>query len=55
MNLSLKKHEEQAINEFDQVVVGNSLTKDAWRRLKKNKMAVIGMIEIGRASCRERV
>src|SRR5690554_1475141 len=31
-------------NEFNQVVVGNSLGKDAWRRLKKNKMAVIGMI-----------
>ena len=46
MNLSLKKHEEQAINEFDQVVVGNSLTKDAWRRLKKNKMAVIGMVVV---------
>ncbi len=46
MNLSLRKSEEQAINEFDQVVVGNSLTKDAWRRLKKNKMAVIGMIVV---------
>ena len=46
MNLTLKKHEESAINEFDQVVVGNSLTKDAWRRLKKNKMAVIGMIVV---------
>ena len=33
-----------ALNEFDQVVEGNSLGKDAFRRLKKNKMAVIGMI-----------
>ena len=31
-------------NEFNQVVEGNSLGKDAWRRLKKNKMAVVGMI-----------
>lgn len=37
---------EQIVNEFDQVVVGNSLTKDAWRRLKKNKMAVAGMIVV---------
>ena len=32
-----------ATNEFNQVV-GNSLGKDAWRRLRKTKMAVIGMI-----------
>lgn len=32
-----------ATNEFDQVVQGNSLTKDAWRRLRKNKAAVVGM------------
>lgn len=31
-------------NEFDQVVVGNSLTKDAWKRLRKNKMAVLGLV-----------
>ncbi|AEC02410.1 binding-protein-dependent transport systems inner membrane component [Parasphaerochaeta coccoides DSM 17374] len=37
---------EDAVNEFDQVVMGNSLTKDAWRRLKKNKMAVIGLVVI---------
>ena len=30
-------------NEFDQVIVGNSLTKDAWKRLRKNRMAVVGM------------
>lgn len=35
-----------ALNEFDQVVEGNSLGKDAFRRLKKNKMAVIGMIVV---------
>lgn len=35
---------EKALNEFAQVVEGNSLGKDAFRRLKKNKMAVVGMI-----------
>lgn len=39
-----KKQKNQAVNEFNQVVEGNSLSKDAWRRLKKNRMAVIGMI-----------
>lgn len=41
-----KKKTPEATNEFDQVVVGNSLTKDAWKRLKKNKMAVIGLIVV---------
>ncbi|PKL29159.1 MAG: ABC transporter permease [Spirochaetae bacterium HGW-Spirochaetae-2] len=45
MNLFNKKSNKlQTTNEFNQVVVGNSLTKDAWRRLKKNKMAVISVI-----------
>ena len=43
-NIMRKKPLPQAMNEFDQVVKGNSLTKDAWRRLKKNKMAVISVI-----------
>jgi hypothetical protein len=35
MNVTLKKKEkESTINEFNQEIVGNSLTKDAWRRLK---------------------
>lgn len=33
----------QAINEFNQVVKGTSLTQDAFKRLKKNKMAMAGM------------
>ena len=37
----INKKANSATNEFNQVIVGNSLTKDAWRRLKKNKMAVI--------------
>src|SRR5690554_4996754 len=45
MNLfSKNKRAPQATNEFNQAVVGNSLTKDAWRRLKKNKMAVISVV-----------
>jgi oligopeptide transport system permease protein len=40
-----KKDKDNAVvNEFDQVIVGNSLTKDAWKRLRKNKMAVVGLI-----------
>ena len=39
-----KNNENVATNEFNQVVVGNSLTKDAWKRLRKNKMAVVGMV-----------
>ena len=38
------KKKEAPLNEFNQLVAGNSLTKDAWRRLKKNRMAVLGMI-----------
>lgn len=33
-------------NEFNQEVKGVSLGKDAWRRLKKNKMAVAGLIVV---------
>ena len=45
MNVTLKKKEkESTINEFNQEIVGNSLTKDAWHRLKKNKMAVISVV-----------
>ncbi|MFP4180132.1 MAG: ABC transporter permease subunit [Spirochaetaceae bacterium] len=31
-------------NEFEQPVKGTSLYRDAWRRLKKNKMAVTGLV-----------
>ncbi|MFP4153367.1 MAG: ABC transporter permease [Alkalispirochaeta sp.] len=33
-----------AVNEFQQPVEGVSLTKDAWRRLKKNWMAMAGLV-----------
>ncbi|MBK5201466.1 MAG: ABC transporter permease, partial [Spirochaetaceae bacterium] len=42
--LDKKKKVSALTNEFDQVVVGNSLTKDAWKRLRKNKMAVLGLV-----------
>jgi oligopeptide transport system permease protein len=42
--LPKKNKEEQPLNDFNQVIVGNSLTKDAWRRLQKNKMAVISVV-----------
>jgi oligopeptide transport system permease protein len=35
---------EELSNEYGQPVKGISLTKDAWRRLKKNKMAIAGLI-----------
>ncbi|MFW6251165.1 MAG: ABC transporter permease, partial [Alkalispirochaetaceae bacterium] len=34
------------VNEFEQEVEGVSLTKDAWRRLKKNKMAMFGLVAV---------
>ncbi len=41
-----KETKPQATNQFNQAVAGNSLTKDAWRRLKKNKMAVISIFVV---------
>lgn len=34
------------VNEFEQEVEGVSLSKDAWRRLKKNKMAMFGLVAV---------
>lgn len=39
-----KKKKMVATNEFNQTVEGTSLTKEAWKRLRKNKMAVVGMV-----------
>lgn len=39
-----REQKAKATNEFNQVVMGNSLSKDAWRRLRKNKMAVISVV-----------
>ncbi len=38
------ENQERPTNEFDQAVKGTSLTRDAWRRLRKNKMAVAGLV-----------
>jgi oligopeptide transport system permease protein len=38
------KQVDAALNEFNQSVKPVSLYKDAWKRLKKNKMALIGLI-----------
>lgn len=34
------------VNEFNQIIQGNSLSKDAWKRLRKNKAAVVGMVVV---------
>jgi len=34
----------QPMNEFDQEIKGVSLYRDAWRRLKKNRMAIAGLV-----------
>jgi len=34
------------INEFNQEIKGSSLSSDAWKRLKKNKMAVISLVVV---------
>ncbi|MCQ2981211.1 MAG: ABC transporter permease [Treponemataceae bacterium] len=41
------KKTEQALNEFNQYVKPVSLWDDAWKRLKKNKMALIGLWVVG--------
>lgn len=40
--IDLKKNE--IINEFNQTLKGESLTADAWKRLKKNKMSMLGLV-----------
>ena len=35
------------VNEFNQAVKPASLWDDAWRRLKKNKMAISGLFIVG--------
>jgi len=41
-----RKKIDQALNEFSQSVKPVSLYRDAWNRLKKNKMAMIGMVVV---------
>lgn len=40
------KKENVILNEFDQPIKGVSLMQDAWRRLKKNHMAMFGLVMI---------
>jgi ABC-type microcin C transport system permease subunit YejE len=37
-------NEKNITNEFDQPLKGNSLGADAWRRLKKNRMAYVSFL-----------
>ncbi|MDR3249358.1 MAG: ABC transporter permease, partial [Treponema sp.] len=39
-----RKKVDDALNEFNQSVKPVSLTQDAWKRLKKNKMAIAGLV-----------
>ena len=32
---------------MDEPVVGTSLWKDAWKRLKRNRLAILGMVVVG--------
>ena len=41
--MSAEEKNNTALNEFDQPVKGVSLWNDAWKRLKKNRMAMFGM------------
>jgi len=36
----------EPVNEFNQSLKGESLTADAWKRLKKNKMAMFGLVMV---------
>jgi oligopeptide transport system permease protein len=46
MMADIAKKGETVLNEFDQPVKGVSLWQDAWRRLKKNKMAMFGLVTL---------
>ena len=41
------KNNDKAVNEFNQYVKPVSLWADAWKRLRRNKMAVLGMWIVG--------
>ncbi|HOV94908.1 MAG TPA: ABC transporter permease [Spirochaetales bacterium] len=45
--MSNKKRQDQAVNEFNQVMKPISLWADAWKRLRKNKMAFVSLIIVG--------
>jgi oligopeptide transport system permease protein len=41
-----KKMESRGLNEFNQIVKPVSLWADAWRRMRKNKMAIAGLVVV---------
>ncbi|MDR2258862.1 MAG: ABC transporter permease [Treponema sp.] len=41
-----RKKVDAALNEFNQHIKPVSLTQDAWKRLKKNKMAIFGLVVV---------
>ena len=41
-----RKKADAALNEFNQSIKPLSLTEDAWKRLKKNRMAVLGLVVV---------
>ena len=41
-----KESKDVYISELNQPIKGVSLWKDAWRRLKKNKMAMFGLVVV---------
>lgn len=45
--MPLERKADKAVNEFNQYVRPVSLWADAWKRLRRNKMAVIGMWVVG--------
>ena len=45
--MSLTKRKNTGVNEFNQQMKGSSLWADAWKRLMKNKMSVIGLVITG--------
>ena len=45
--MPIDRDEDNAINEFNQYVKPVSLWADAWKRLRKNKMALVGMWIVG--------
>jgi oligopeptide transport system permease protein len=45
-NKNLPQRKPEATNEFDQPQKGISLSRDAWNRLKKHKLAMVGLVVV---------
>lgn len=46
INNGKKMKKNEVVNEFNQSLKGESLTADAWKRLKKNKMSMFGLVMV---------